>query len=398
MLKLTGLTLEGFKSFAADFSSQDLPGLPGRGRVTNRLAFGDVTVLVGPNGAGKSNIVSFFRMVSAMMDRSFREYVARSGFADSLLHYGSKKTPQMAACMEFGTQDPGDGVYKYEFHLAADAGDGVVFTDESLVRYGEGQEKATDGYVLGGNGSGSSESDLFKETFLNDAILKDVFGILKSGRPYHFHDTSSESGFRKSGYIEDAYALRSDGGNLAAFLHGMKARAETEPYCRRIESTVQLAFPQFGHFVLEPRAENERYILLNWRSRADDSYLFGPHQISDGALRFAAIAALLLQSPDRLPPLVVLDEPELGLHPSAIELLAEMIKGAAFHGTQILVATQSPQLVDQFDLDRIRPIEHRGGRSVILELDPAAYCEWLEEYSTGELWEKNIIGGGPTCG
>jgi predicted ATPase len=225
-----------------------------------------------------------------------------------------------------------------------------------------------------------------------------IANILRRYRFYHFHDTSAEAGIRRSGYIEDAYSLRSDAGNLAAFLYGLKCRTEMEPYYRRIENTIRLAFPQFREFVLAPRVENKEYIRLNWYSRASEDYLLGPHQLSDGALRFAALATLLLQPPDRLPALIVLDEPELGLHPVAIALLAEMIKGVALQQAQVLVATQSPQLVDQFDLGRIRPIEHRSGRSVILELDPEAYKDWLDEYSTGELWEKNIIGGGPTGG
>lgn len=392
MLKLTGLTLEGFKSFAAPFSDENLPGLPGRGRMTNRLALGDVTVLVGPNGAGKSNVTSFFKMLNFLTTGALQEYVARSGYADSILHYGLKRTARMKALLEF--EDEQDGARdKYEFSLLGVPSGALVFAEETIEYSSQTHAKPYR----------KSLGELHKESLL-DSAKKDnptagvVFGVLKGCRFYQFHDTSSEARIRQDGYIEDNGYLRSDAGNLAAFLYGLKSRAETEPYYRQIENTVQLTFPQLRCFSLEPRVANKRYILLNWYSRAYEDYLLGSHQISDGALRFTAMATLLLQPPDKLPAFIVLDEPELGLHPGAIELLAEMIKGVALHQTQVLVATQSPQLVNYFDLSQIRPIEHRGGRSVILELDPDAYSEWLEEYSTGELWEKNVIGGGPTYG
>ena len=408
MLKLTALTLEGFKSFAAPFSAENLPGLPGRGRMTNRLALGDVTVLIGPNGAGKSVVTSFFQMLRSLMDGNFPEYVARSGYANSLLYYGAKRTPKMRILLEFRDEQAGIRT-EYEFYLTSAAGDGLIVTDETIEHHrddcGEPTRKPVTACQQLGLGPAFAvlpdtyrgKFQLFQSAKVGDEASFLLVDFLLRCHLYHFADTSENARIRSSILIDDSAVLRSDGGNLAAFLYALKSRAEMEPYYRHIVNTVQLAFPQLERFVLEPPFTNERYTRLNWISRADDGYLQGSHQISDGALRFIALATLLLQPPDRLPKFIVLDEPELGLHPAAIELLAEMIKGMAHLNTQILVATQSPQLVNYFDLSQIRPIEHRGGRSIILELDPDAYKDWLEEYSTGELWEKNIIGGGSAC-
>lgn len=392
MLKLAGLTLDGFKSFAPAFSGADLPSLPGNGCMTNRLALGDVTILLGANGAGKSNIISFFKMLNFMTTSALQEYVVRSGEADSILYCGVKRTPRMTAVLEFRDFENGRAD-EYCFSLFGVPSGALVFAEESL-KYTRPGFPAPQSTSLG---------EVHKESRLESMKSENktagvVLSVLRRCRVHQFHDTSPEAKIRLRGYIEDNVYLRSDAGNLAAFLYGMKSHPETEPYFRKIEQAIQLAFPQFGQFVLEPRGDNDRYILLNWLSRTDNEYLLGPHQLSDGTLRFAALAALFLQPPRQMPSFIVIDEPELGLHPGAIELLAEMIKGVAQKQTQVLVATQSPQLVSCFDLSQIRPIEYHRGRSVILELDPEAYKDWLEEYSSGELWEKNIIGGGAANG
>jgi predicted ATPase len=281
----------------------------------------------------------------------------------------------------------------YEFSLAAAANDILIFTNEGTQFHRRNLPEPR----VESLGAGHRESLLEESGNAGNPTSRIVRNALRRCRPYHFHDTSATAKIRQSGYIEDNAYLRSDAGNLAAMLYGLKNRPETTPYFERIENTIRQAFPQFKQFVLEPQRNNGNYVMLNWYSRHNPDYLFGPHQFSDGALRFAALTTLLSLPPSSMSGLIVLDEPELGLHPQAIGLLAEMLKSAAC-AAQVLVATQSPVLVNQFDLSQIRPIEHRHGRSAILELDTEAYTEWLEEYSTGELWEKNIIGGGPIYG
>jgi predicted ATPase len=166
-------------------------------------------------------------------------------------------------------------------------------------------------------------------------------------------------------------------------------------YYDRIVEKIRYIMPQFGDFVLEPREMNPANILLNWHE-ATSEYLFGPHQISDGTLRFMALATLLLQPPERLPKIIIIDEPELGLHPQAIDLLGSMILTTGKH-TQIIVATQSPRLLDSFDCENVIVAEWNKADncSVFKQLNESELSQWLDEYSLSQLWEKNILGGQP---
>ncbi len=392
MNRIKSVTLEGFRSFSPDSLEGGPPLLPGRGRTTNQLRFEDVTVLIGPNGAGKSTVTSFFDMIGFLSTGALQDYIGRHGGGDSLLHYGARRTPVLRTALEFEDTVAGRTT-AYEMVLAHAANDTLIFTNESTKYQSLGYAEPMRIEL----GAGHRESLLRASADHGDRTSQIIQRLLSHCCAYHFHDTSDAAKIRKSGYIEDNRYLRSDAGNLAAFLYGMKNAEGTRSYFERIEKTVQLAFPQLKGFVLEPQQLNGNYIMLNWYSRHDSNYLLGPHQISDGALRFMALTTLLSQPPETLSGLVVLDEPEIGLHPHAIGLLAEMLKSAA-ESAQVLVATQSPVLVDHFDLSRIRPIEQRKGRSVILELDSDAYGEWIDEYSTGELWEKNLLGGGAVHG
>jgi predicted ATPase len=173
------------------------------------------------------------------------------------------------------------------------------------------------------------------------------------------------------------------------------ASDEYRSYYDRIVEKIRYILPQFGDFVLEPREINPATILLNWHEAASD-YLFGPHQISDGALRFMALATLLLQPPERLPKIIIIDEPELGLHPQAIDLLGTMILSAGMH-TQIIIATQSPRLLDSFSYEDVVVAEwnNADNYSVFRHLDESELSQWLDEYSLSQLWDKNVLGGQP---
>ena len=213
--------------------------------------------------------------------------------------------------------------------------------------------------------------------------------------PYQFHDTSDTARIRANGYVDDSRYLRSDAGNLAAFLKMMKTNPKNKRYYERIVRHIQRVMPQFGNFDLETIAENDLYVRLNWKDISND-LLFGPHQISDGSLRFMALASLLLQPPTILPETIALDEPELGLHPAAIAELAGMIRTAS-KNARIVIATQSTRLVDEFNVGEIVVVERDEIRncSVFKRLNETELEDWLSRYSLSELWEKNVLGGLP---
>lgn len=373
-LKLKQFTISGYKSFHPD--GQTVP-------------VEDITILLGANGSGKSNLVSFLKMLAYSTTKALQVYIGENGYAGSLLHYGAKQTSKLTAELVFTAENAED---KYSFTLAHAAGDTLIFTEENIYCKLSDKQKP---YVITLD-PGLKESGLYdKAKEPNKTTCRVIFQLLKSIRVFQFHDTSKESRIRNSCYINDNKFLRDDGGNLAAFLYALKKKPENEDYYLRIIRYVQQVMPQFGDFVLEPLTLNENNIMLNW-NESGDSYLFGPHQLSDGSLRFMALAALLLQPPKMAPPIIVIDEPELGLHPSAISSLAGMIKSAAIH-SQIIVATQSPRLIDEFDPGNIVVVERDPQKraTVVKRLDEKELDVWLQQYSMSELWDKNIFGGRP---
>lgn len=372
---LKRLRLEGYKSFRDE-----------------EVSFGDITVLLGANGAGKSNLVSFFRMLGFLSTGALQEFIGRSGQSDSLLYGGRKTTPQLRAELEFSGRDRSTNertVTSYRMRLGDAAPDTLIFLAERAIFHRVGFASPHESIL----GAGHRESRLKEKGREGDATCRVLLRLLSECRGYQFHDTSPQANIRKSRYIEDAEYLRDDGGNLAPYLYALQ---EVRPDCyRRIVDVIRLVFPAFGDFNLSPSVIDSRRILLNWREKDRSDYVFGPHQLSDGTLRFMALATLLLQPRERLPNVIVLDEPELGLHPYAISVLAGLVRSVATK-VQVVLATQSPRLVDEFEPGDIVVMEARGDAGTKCHRpDGTALSEWLEEYSLSELWEKNHFGGRP---
>ncbi|HEY7545787.1 MAG TPA: AAA family ATPase, partial [Blastocatellia bacterium] len=222
------------------------------------------------------------------------------------------------------------------------------------------------------------------------SVCERILSNIQSWNLYHFHDTSESAGVKKFGAINDNFYLRPDAGNLAAFLYKLQRTAK--PQYEAIRDTIRLVAPFFDGFILRPSPDNPDSIRLEWRERGSD-YPFLAHHLSDGTLRFMCLATLLLQ-PD-LPGTILIDEPELGLHPYAIAVLASLMRSASAR-TQIVVATQSVSLVNQFEAEDLLIVEREGHETVIKTVDSQKLKEWIEEYSLGELWEKNVLGGRPS--
>ena len=174
-------------------------------------------------------------------------------------------------------------------------------------------------------------------------------------------------------------------------LYLLKAKHEEEYWF--IRNTIRRIAPFFDDFVLEPRSLNENRIRLEWRHRGKVSY-FDVSRFSDGTLRFIALTVLLLQPDKCNPSVILLDEPELGLHPSAITVLGALVRHAS-RNVQAIISTQSPMLLDMFKPEEVVVVQNDEGASTFTRLDKSDLGEWLEEYSLSELWEKNEIGGKP---
>lgn len=366
MNKLQRLTLNGFKSI----KSMDLELHP-------------LNILIGANGAGKSNLISFFKMLNEMMAGRFQQYIGTSGRAQSLLHFGPKTTPQIEAKLEFEVEN---GIDAYHMRLFHAAGDTLIFAEETLSFLQTGRTFPRTDQL----GSGHQETQIIKAAEEGKQTAKTLRYLLNRCRVYHFHDTSSTADVRQSCYVGDNRWLMSDAGNLAALLLRFRQENEGAAY-QRIIGTIRLIAPFFDDFVLEPDISNR--VILNWRER-DSDRVFGPHQFSDGTLRAICLATLLLQPEGELPELIVVDEPELGLHPYALNVVAELFSRAALH-TQILISTQSSSFLDNFEPEDVIAVNREGKESQFKRLNPTELDDWLDEYSLGEVWEKNLIGGGP---
>lgn len=363
--KLKNISLKGFKSFSFD-EGVNLP-------------LDDITVLLGANGSGKSNLIAFFQLLAAMLEGNLQNYVARLGTAELFLYYGVKKTRSMEIELKI---DQGERTFTYACHLAYAIPDSLIIEGE-YVEYDVPPGFSVNCYNV--------KETVFWKNETNKKV-KDLYDFLHGFKLFQFQDTSIESALRLSSHENQTDYLQSNGGNIAAYLYSL--RSEYREYYDRIVGYVREIMPQFGDFYLQPNSAG--YVMLKWKDNSGNDYIMLPQQISDGTLRFVALATLLLQPAEKLPSLIVLDEPELGLHPSAIIQLAEMIKQASQH-TQVILATQSPQLADEFEAENIAIVERNEDLqcTTIHKLDEDRLKEWLEEYTIGELWNKNVIGGKP---
>ena len=357
MAKLESIEVDGYKSI------REL-----------HLELRDLNVLIGANGAGKSNLISAFGLLADLVAGRLRLHVGRRGGANSLLHFGSKQTTEVCLKVRFAR-----GEYEYKVALSSTTDDGLLVEIESIGWPGGVFDLATFG------GEAGIVRDIPLSAGIHASAVRD---LIRGWRVHHFHDTSSSAPIKLKQDVDDNRELRADGSNLAAVLHALSHVAPAA-YRRIVAATRQVA-PYFDDFALDPDRLNPTKIMLGWRHRTDDSF-FGPDALSDGTLRFIALATLLLQP--NLPSLIVIDEPELGLHPFAIAQLAGMLRSAATR-TQVIVATQSVTLLDQFTVDDVVVVD-RNGESTFRRLDEAALAEWLEDYSLGDLWLKNLLGGRP---
>jgi predicted ATPase len=352
---------------------------------TGRLELGPLNVFIGANGSGKSNLVSFFKLLHEMIGEKLQIFIATSGGADSVLHYGAKVTRTLEASLEFTTEA---GTGTYSLRLGAAAADTLSIWREQL-RFGSLQHVPPTSEHI--EASGSRETSLVSPSKQEQLGVKVLRPFLASCRVYQFHDTSGTARIRQHCYVEDNRVLRHDGANLAAFLYRLRG---TEPFAyRRIVETVRQVAPFFHDFDLEPSAQNPTKILLNWREK-DAEGLCGPHQISDGTLRAMALISLLLQPEEDLPRLLVIDEPELGLHPYAIGVIAALVKKASHH-CQVILATQSAGLLDYSAPGDVVVVDRKEKASEFRRLSEEDLAAWLEDYSLSEVWEKNVFGGGP---
>lgn len=351
-----------------------------------KLELKPLNVFIGPNGAGKSNLIGVFKLLHRIIEQKLAVYVAEQGGANSLLHFGRKRTEKISLKLEFA-----NGSNSYGCILAPSAEDGLFFQDEWCSFSGTFQRtgyKASDYRVQ--LATGDRETKLLQEAEIHKSgIAAHVRDDFRSWRLYHFHDTSASAGVKQTGELSDNRFLRDDASNLAAFLYQLQQNQKTN--YDNIVGAVRMVAPFFENFALNPSKLNPDKIRLEWKEKEGDEY-FNASSLSDGTLRFICLATLLLQP--SLPSAVLIDEPELGLHPSAITLLAELLRSTSKR-SQVIVSTQSATLVNQLSPEEVVVVEHKDGTSSFQRLAEDRLQDWIGDYGLGELWEKNLVGGRP---
>lgn len=350
-------------------------------RKMENLELRNLNVLIGANGSGKSNFVSYFRMLSELVEGRLQVWVAKQGGADRVLSYGVKETSALTTSVRFGANG-------YDLQLEPTVDDGLTFISEMLYFNGPYH-----GVTRPNLGAGHAESNLKKETErgFSKKVASYCYSAISNWKVYHFHDTSDTAGVKRQCAVHDNAFLRMDASNLAAFL--LKLQDEAPTVYSQIRKTVRLAIPFFDDFVLKPTtlASEEQLVRLLWKQEGSD-YALWPNQLSDGSLRFICLVTALMQP--NPPTTIIIDEPELGLHPYAITLLGALIRSAATR-TQVIVSTQSVALLNEFEVDDLIVVDRESGGSVFKRLEESQFTAWLDEYTIGELWQKNILGGRP---
>jgi predicted ATPase len=379
------------------------------------VPLGALNVLIGANGSGKSNLLGVFGLLASLLDRRLQLHVGRQGGADRILHFGRKVTSSLRVCLRFGRP-------AYEAVLVPTDDNTLVFEDETawdgkpfrtpfadperLVDEDEahaiGESLGPGGHLESGLPASAPSSALPRiirgpvgpgasstVVQVGGSAIAPVVLEMRGRRLYHFHDTSSSAPLKQKQPIDDNRALHPEGNNLAPFLFALKTVSQGAYH--RIVEAVRAVAPFFDDFALAPDTLNPELIQLEWRHVSHDRQ-FGPAALSDGTLRFICLATLLLQPV--LPSTILIDEPELGLHPFAIHQFGALVRSAAVN-TQIILATQSVTLLDEFNADETIVCEQHEGASVFRRVEEHTLAAWRDEYSLGDLWQKNVLGGRP---
>lgn len=346
------------------------------------IRLGKVNVLIGSNGVGKSNFISFFELLNAILNKRLGSYVLERGGFERFLYQGQKNSGYLDCLVDF------DNTNAFFARLKPAVGN-KAFIETSGDYFNNNHDKSKKYQALWNRTiwdnaveeSGISDNPKWRASYLRK--------FLKSFTVYHFHDTSISSSMRRECNISDNDNLRHDASNLAAFLYRLQ---QSEPKSfNLIEGVIRSIAPYFKRFKLRENPNNRGMISLEWEEKDSDAYL-DAYSFSDGTLRFIALTTLLLQP--ELPETIIIDEPEIGLHPAAITKLAALVKRAA-QQKQVILATQSVNLVNCFEPEDILVVDRKDKQTVFNRLDKQSLDAWLQEYNIGDIWEKNIIGGQP---
>ena len=339
-----------------------------------------LNILIGSNGAGKSNFISFFELVHNIYEQRLQSFIIERGI-NNLLHFGRKQSNEISGTIDF------DNTKALFFTIKpTQTNKGYIFELGDYFNKNNNADKKYDKWDKRNLDAGVEEINWEQR---NQPRIEYLKNYLDSFKIYHFHDTSVSSKMKAPCPISDNRFLREDGSNLSPVLYYLKNKHFKT--FKKIEAVIRSIAPFFERFDIEPDKNNDKEIQLEWKERNSDMY-FNAHNLSDGTLRMIALTTLLLHP--ELPKTIIIDEPELGLHPFAINKLAGLIRCASVK-SQVIISTQSVNLVNNFSTENIIVVDREHNQSTFTRPNITKLKSWLDEYSIGDLWEKNIIGGQP---
>ena len=361
---LKHLKIEGFKSIA----KLDLP-------------MENINILIGANGSGKTNFISLFTFLQHLSRGKLRHYIETEGGAERFFHFGTRRTNHIMFDLKVGFNG-------YHVEFSPNLNDDSLVFDKEFCTYIQSNRKLELKPMKGESGF-ISENQLEK-------VEKYTKEYLDACRVYHFYDTSSQARFKKTNKIVNHCYLEKDAANIAPFLYQLKNAGfnEYSQSYRRIVSAIQTVAPFFHDFHLKPTGEaGDENILLRWTHSKHDTPL-SANVLSDGTARFICLATLFLQPKPLRPDTIILDEPELGLHPAALNVLADIIYATAKE-TQVICSTQSVSFANLFTPKDFIVADTKDGASNFRRLEKKPLEQWLDDYGMGDIWAKNLIGGRP---
>lgn len=367
-----------------------------------------LNVLIGPNASGKSNFIEMLELLRATAT-DFAAAIRDGGGAGEWLWKGSNliRAAEIAVVLEEGTPTGRPLTYRLKFtdvksrvevideaieELAPQVGESDVFF---YYRFQEGHPAIN----IRNRRGARTERRLQRESLYPDqsvlAQRKDPdlypevtwlgrsFGAIQTFREWTFGRYVPLRQPQPADLPEDR--LLPDSRNLALVLNQIEYTGET-----RFNDLLRKFSPRFQRMSTRVSGGTVQFYLHETGFTAP----IPATRLSDGTIRFVALlATLLAPSP---PPLVCIEEPELGLHPDAVALLADLLVEASVR-MQLVVTTHSDALVSALtnQPDAIVACERPGAGTVLRRLDPKRLASWLEDYRLGDLWRMGELGANP---
>lgn len=355
-LSVNEVTIQGFRSL----------------REVSKLKLTRLSVLAGLNGTGKSNVLRFFELLSEFQSRKTQHCLRQRTFENDKIFNRINDTVCLIQSIIFIKS--AEGHYDYRFTLKQDHSNAPQLLEEAYRHVDTLQSQTAEWKMPPVLASGSLPQEC------SDSAVRTIRHLFRHCFLYWFPGALDSATIYQRCDIQDCMRLRPNGSNLAAILYDLHENDYAR--YRLIGDQIRRVVPAFEEFVFEPAGDT---VGLCWKSRGIDKVFTSTHT-SNSTLRLFCLVTLLNLPDDRLPALLLLDEPDSGLHPHAVRLIGSMIRRVS-EKHQVILTTQSPCLVDCFDLESLLIADYRNGETILKNIDKAKYREWLDNgYRPSDIW------------